>query len=78
MPFPISNSRISVPFLRHCKNAKERTILHIAAIYTTVHIPGKHRTHQDTPSAIQTFGKEKDLKIFQSGKEDAGLFVTLN
>lgn len=61
---PISNSRISVPFLWHCKNTKEGTILHTAATYIIVYIPGKHLTHQDTQSVIQTARKEKDLKIF--------------
>lgn len=53
------------------------TILHTAATFSIVHIPGKNLTHQDTPSAIQTVGKEKDLKVLKSGKEGVGLFVTL-
>lgn len=66
IPLPISNSKISVPSLWHGKNTKERTILHTAATYIIVYIPGKHLIHQDTPSAIQKKRKRfKGILIWQ-------------
>lgn len=61
IPFPISSSRIPLPFLWHCKS----TILYIAVTYTIAHIPGKHLTHQDIPSNSQKRKRFKDILIWQ-------------